>query len=101
MIVSAPKTQGISCPTGRDFITARTFSLASSSGISSCASRLETVSSMLIGMWYEKMDSVYNQLYQELVSTYPNSHSYTDGTTYFIVKKQEEQRYWIGVVEKG
>ena len=47
-------------------------------------------------MWYEKMDSVYNQLYHELVSTYPNSHSYTDGTTYFIVKNKKNKD--IGLV---
>ncbi len=60
------------------------------------STKTETVSSMLIGMWYEKMDSVYNQLYQELVSTYPNSHSYTDGTTYFIVKNKKNKD--IGLV---
>jgi hypothetical protein len=32
--VSAPKTQGISCSGGKDFITDKTFSLASSSGTS-------------------------------------------------------------------
>ena len=60
------------------------------------STKSHTVSSMIFVLRDENQDSLYNHLFHELVSTYPNSHSYTDGTTYFIVKNKKNKD--IGLV---
>lgn len=48
----------------------------------------------------ENRDSVYNQLYKELVSTYHHHHSYTDGTTIFIVKNKKNKDVGLVLLKK-
>ena len=64
------------------------------------STRSQTVSSIMYYMYDENRDSVYNQLYKELVSTFHHYHSYIDGMTYFIVKNKKNKNIGLILLKK-
>ena len=63
------------------------------------STKSQTVASMFIGMMDENPDSLYNQLSHEL-ETSTEFHSYTNGTTYFVVKNKKNKDIGLVVLKK-